>query len=184
MKDQPEIEEIKLSKDDYEIEHKLGEGAGGTVFKAKYLPTEEIQALKVITFLRDMKMKNLIIEMNTMMNCDDCPYIIKCFGAYYDKPKIYMAMELMDLGTLDNLYCEGQTLPEPILGQISYQVLKGLYYLHKKARVIHRDIKPSNLLVNSQGEVKISDFGVSGTFEFTNQMKSTWAGTKLYMSVK
>lgn len=119
-----------------------------------------------------------------MIGCNS-DYIINSFGAYADKvnPKIYMALEYMDLGTLEDLYIGDKTLPEPILGQISYQVLKGLSYLHKKARVIHRDIKPTNLLVNSNGAVKIADFGVSGSFEFTHQNKTTWAGTKLYMSV-
>jgi serine/threonine protein kinase len=49
-----------------------------------------------------------------------------------------------------------------MLGLIAYQLLKGLDYLHRIKKIIHRDIKPSNLLINSAGEVKISDFGVSG----------------------
>jgi len=51
-------------------------------------------------------------------------------------------------------------------------------------KVIHRDIKPSNLLLNSDGQVKIADFGVSGKIEFTLQYKSTWVGTLPYMSVR
>ena len=62
-------------------------------------------------------------------------------------------------------------------------MLKGLEYLHKTKKIIHRDIKPSNLLVNSDGMVKISDFGVSGQLEQTLEYKNTWVGTSIYMSV-
>jgi mitogen-activated protein kinase kinase 1 len=55
-------------------------------------------------------------------------------------------------------------------------------YLHKKMKVIHRDIKPSNLLINSEGKVKIADFGVSGKLESTTDQKNTWVGTVTYMS--
>jgi serine/threonine protein kinase len=46
--------------------------------------------------------------------------------------------------------------------RVRAQVLRGMVYLHKDLHVIHRDIKPSNLLLNTRGQVKISDFGVSG----------------------
>jgi mitogen-activated protein kinase kinase 1 len=42
------------------------------------------------------------------------------------------------------------------------QIVSGLLHLHKDLHVVHRDIKPSNMLLNSKGELKISDFGVSG----------------------
>ena len=71
-------------------------------------------------------------------------------------------MEYMDLGTLGDVVKQLGQIPEVMLGLIAYQVLLGLDYLHKTKKIIHRDIKPSNLLLNSEGVVKISDFGVSG----------------------
>ena len=61
-----------------------------------------------------------------------------------------------------------------------FQVLKGLEYLREKHQIIHRDIKPSNILVNSQGEIKICDFGVSG--QLIDSMANTFVGTRSYMS--
>ena len=62
------------------------------------------------------------------------------------------------------------------------QVLKGLSYLRDKHQIIHRDVKPSNILVNSRGEIKICDFGVSG--QLIDSMANSFVGTRSYMSVR
>jgi mitogen-activated protein kinase kinase 1 len=61
------------------------------------------------------------------------------------------------------------------------QVLKGLSYLRDKHAIMHRDVKPSNILVNSRGEIKICDFGVSG--QLIDSMANSFVGTRSYMSV-
>lgn len=55
-------------------------------------------------------------------------------------------------------------------------------YLHKDLKIIHRDIKPGNILINSQGDVKISDLGICGKIENTKDQINTWVGTLSYMS--
>jgi serine/threonine protein kinase len=62
------------------------------------------------------------------------------------------------------------------------QVLRGLSYLRDKHAIIHRDVKPSNILVNSGGEIKICDFGVSG--QLIDSMANSFVGTRSYMSVR
>jgi serine/threonine protein kinase len=84
---------------------------------------------------------------------------------------IHILLEYMDMGTLGDIMKKVEKIPEVILGLITVQVLKGMEYLHKKMKVIHRDIKPSNLLINSEGKVKIADFGVSGKLESTTDQK-------------
>lgn len=61
------------------------------------------------------------------------------------------------------------------------KVLKGLNYLRERHQIMHRDIKPSNILINSAGEIKLCDFGVSG--QLIDSMANTFIGTRSYMSV-
>jgi mitogen-activated protein kinase kinase len=66
------------------------------------------------------------------------------------------------------------------LGKIAEAVLGGLTYLYQAHRIMHRDIKPSNVLINSRGEIKLCDFGVSSELE--NSVADTFVGTGTYMA--
>jgi len=88
----------------------------------------------------------------------------------------------MDKGTLADILKKVKRIPENILGYITYQILVGLDYLHYNKRIVHRDIKPSNILINSKGQVKISDFGVSSIVIDSMKGKETLVGTYNYMS--
>jgi serine/threonine protein kinase len=89
----------------------------------------------------------------------------------------------MDGGSLDLIQKKAGRLPEPILGMISIAVMKGLRYLRDNHKVIHRDVKPSNILVNSAGDIKLCDFGVSGRLLTTGESYvNTFVGTRSYMA--
>ncbi|EJW76420.1 STE/STE7/MEK5 protein kinase [Wuchereria bancrofti] len=84
-------------------------------------------------------------------------------------------MEFMDGGSLDRY----KKLPVSVLVPTAVSIICGLHYLwtHK---VMHRDIKPSNILVNTHGDVKISDFGVSKELE--RSVACSFVGTSVYMA--
>jgi len=179
-KDDDDKNEIKL--EDLKYVSELGSGSQGHVKKMTHKPTNTPIALKIVDLHTDDNfLKALKTELNTLQECNS-EYIVKCYGAFLNSGSISIALEYMDKGSLADLLKKVGTISEPILGMITFQVLKGLEYLHKNMKVIHRDIKPSNLLLNSDGQVKIADFGVSGKIEFTLQYKSTWVGTLPYMS--
>jgi mitogen-activated protein kinase kinase len=89
-------------------------------------------------------------------------------------------MEYMDCGSLDRIIKLSGPITESIIGQITEDVVEGLAYLYDQHRIIHRDVKPSNVLVNSIGQIKLCDFGVSG--ELINSIADTFVGTSTYMS--
>ena len=61
---------------------------------------------------------------------------------------------------MTNVIAQVGAIPERALANMTYQILYGLAYLKSQKRV-HRDIKPSNILINSMGQVKLTDFGIA-----------------------
>ncbi|KAI3405700.2 MKK1 [Candida oxycetoniae] len=168
---------------------KLGEGNGGAVSKCliPQIPSTQIFALKLIVTDSDPQVqKQIIRELEIARKCQH-PNIVKYYGTFLLEKlsMIGITMEYMDGQSLDSLYKEvlkrDQTnrINEKVLGKIARSMLSGLDYLHSK-NIIHRDIKPSNVLLDSKGNVKLCDFGVSG--EAVNSLASTFVGTQYYMA--
>jgi len=171
---------LDLHAEDLQLLGDLGAGNGGTVCKAIHLPTKLIMARKLVHIdAKPSVRKQILRELQIMHDCRS-PYIVSFYGAYLQDPHICMCMEYMDKSSLDNIYKKTGPIPEPVLGKITVAVVSGLNYLYDSHRIIHRDVKPSNVLFNSQGQVKICDFGVSG--ELINSIADTFVGTSTYMS--
>ncbi len=175
-------EKIKFSIYDLQKTDLLGIGVSGSVFLLQHKLSKKKLALKVIHFKNDEKMKNLIeAEIKALHECKS-ENIIKCYASYFNEGAINIVLEYMNRGTLSDVLKKVKKVPEEILGIISYQILKGLEYLHKVKKIVHRDIKPSNILINSKGLVKISDFGVSSVLKDSLDCRNTLVGTFIYMS--
>jgi serine/threonine protein kinase len=171
---------VKFSIYDITELEPLGSGASGTVVLCQHKFNKKLFALKIIPLKNDEKMKNLIeTEIKILHGCQ-CDNIIKCYASYFDQGAIKIILEFMDKGTLTDITKKVGKVPENIIGMISYQILKGIEHLHSK-KIIHRDIKPSNILLNSKGQVKIADFGVSGRIDTLMNSRTTLIGTYIYM---
>jgi len=116
-----------------------------------------------------------------LLNCD-CDNILRSYGAFISEGCVNIALEYMNLGSLQDILRNVGRISESVMGIITFQILKGLEYLHKEMKIIHRDIKPSNILINRNGGIKIADFGVSGIIENSTDGKTSWVGTIIYMS--
>ena len=90
-------------------------------------------------------------------------------------------MELMDMYSARSIIDRGVPVPETILFSIVHAMLRGLEYLHNTKNTCHRDIKPDNVLLNSKGEIKLSDFGICKLLD-SDAKCSSFVGTIKYMS--
>ncbi|KAL7842266.1 hypothetical protein SRHO_G00239550 [Serrasalmus rhombeus] len=170
----------ELKDDDFQRICELGAGNGGVVNKVCHKPSGLIMARKLIHLEIKPAIRNQIIrELQVLHECNS-PYIVGFYGAFYSDGEISICMEHMDGGSLDQVLKEARRIPEEILGKVSIAVLRGLAYLREKHQIMHRDVKPSNILVNSRGEIKLCDFGVSG--QLIDSMANSFVGTRSYMS--
>jgi len=170
----------ELNTEDFEKLGELGAGNGGVVNKERHRPSGLIMARKLIHLeVKPAVWNQIIRELKVLHECNS-PFIVGFYGAFYSEGEISICMEYMDGGSLDLLLKQAIRIPETVLASICATVLRGLAYLREKHQIIHRDVKPSNILVNSRGEVKICDFGVSG--QLIDSMANTFVGTRSYMS--
>jgi len=178
MQNNPKM--FTLVYDEIEIGEMIGRGSSSVVLHGVHGPTGTPLALKVINMFDKSKRDALIREIRTLYDAQ-CPSLITFYGAFYREGAITIALEYMNGGSLANVVNQVGPIPENVLAGIAFQILWGLAYLKHEKRV-HRDVKPSNLLIDSLGQVKITDFGVSAELNNSIAMCGTFVGTFKYMS--
>lgn len=187
MRHNPRRQLKKLSEDSltkqpeevFDVLEKLGEGSYGCVFKAHYKETGEIVAIKQVPVESDLQ--EIIKEISIMQQCNS-PHVVRYYGSYFKNSDLWIVMEYCGAGSVsDIIRIRNKTLTEEEIGAILQSTLKGLEYLHFM-RKIHRDIKAGNILLNTEGQAKLADFGVAGQLTDTMAKRNTVIGTPFWMA--
>ena len=155
----------------------IGSGAYGVVISAKDSKAENDVAIKMVPrafhdeidakrILREIKLLKHFRHENIVGIIDMMPPSVNYVEDFND---VYMVTDLMETDLHRIIYSK-QKLSMDHVQYFVYQVLRGLKYIHS-CNVLHRDLKPSNLLVNSNCDLKICDFGLArGTYDDTSSM--------------
>ncbi|XP_077434090.1 serine/threonine-protein kinase 4-like [Vanacampus margaritifer] len=187
MRNHPRRQLKKLSEDSltkqpeevFDVLEKLGEGSYGCVFKAHYRETGEIVAIKQVPVESDLQ--EIIKEISIMQQCNS-PHVVRYYGSYFKNSDLWIVMEYCGAGSVsDIIRIRSKTLSEEEIASILRSTLKGLEYLHFM-RKIHRDIKAGNILLNTEGQAKLADFGVAGQLTDTMAKRNTVIGTPFWMA--
>ena len=154
-----------------EFIRKVGSGAYGVVASFKQLQSGEKVAVKKIQnafddlidakrILREIRILRQLSHDNIIQILDILP------PASPEFEDIYIVTDLMETDLHRVIYSK-QALTDEHCQYFTYQILRGLKYLHS-ANVLHRDLKPSNILVNKNCDLKICDFGLARGFVTTD----------------
>lgn len=179
--------EVVLSKenpeDKYEMIKEIGFGGFARIYLARNSQTGELCALKYMKASKKKERTAIINEIGIMKICQkDCPNIVKCHEAYEYNKKIWIFLELMDSGSLtEYVGSDRSAISEEICAYILFQTVRGLNSLHLK-NIVHRDIKSDNILINSNGDIKLADFGYSAQLTKEKAGRKTRVGTIYWMA--
>jgi serine/threonine protein kinase len=169
---------------DYRIDKELGRGGMAVVYKGVEMALERTVAIKVVPpdsanvgqaaerFKREAKLAASL----------DHPNIIPVYRVGQAGPLHFMAMKFVEGRAADAILEQQGALPIPVVVAILRASAAGLAFAHDR-KIVHRDIKPANILVDKDGRVMVSDFGIARALEEVSMTASgMMIGTPYYMS--
>ncbi|WOL08227.1 CBL-interacting protein kinase 5-like [Canna indica] len=168
----------------YELGRLLGKGAFAKVYHARSIATGQNVAIKVIDkekVLRVGMIEQIKREISIMRRIRH-PNIVQLYEVMANKNKIYFVMEYVKGGELFKKVAKGG-LKEDAARKYFQQLIEAIDFCHSRG-VYHRDLKPENLLIDENGILKVSDFGLSAFKESQRQdgLLHTLCGTPAYVA--
>jgi len=185
------------------INEKLGEGAVGVVYVAQDTLFDDLVAVKLLKpqwanneeyvkrFLQDAKAMARLSKSNSQQESGSHPNIVRVLDSGDGHGTYYIAMELVKGRPLDKIIESGISPAGGVVGfseekiaELGIQIAEALDVVHQQG-IIHRDIKPSNLIMQPDGLVKITDFGIAHIDDPSATLQThdgQMLGTPAYMS--
>jgi serine/threonine protein kinase len=173
--------------DRFVLEHELGSGGMARVFLGRDEVLDRPVAVKLLNpvhggtdigdrFEREGRTAARLAHPNIVQVYDAGE------GEFDGRETSYIVMEYVPGGDLKGLIDRRGRLPGPELARLGEEICAGLAHAHERG-VIHRDIKPHNILLDENGHVKVTDFGIARALDTTQATRTgSFLGTALYSS--
>ncbi|KAI1776554.1 kinase-like protein [Hypoxylon cercidicola] len=175
----------KMQADDFEPLRCLGKGTYGTVLLVKQRTTGRLYAQKQFKKASVVVHKKLIEQTKTerqiLESVNRHPFVVKLFYAFQDLEKLYLILEYGQGGELFTHLNTEKMFPESVAAFYMAEMVLALSHLHNTLGVVYRDLKPENCLLDAQGHLLLTDFGLSKVAVEDDDCKSI-LGTVEYMA--
>jgi len=167
----------------FELIEMIASGGMGTVYKARDENLNRVVALKLLRkeFSIDEDYIEKLENEAKITASVNHPHVVKVFSFGSDNGLYYIAMELVDKGSLDDLMSLQGRIAEVQVLEIGIQVAEGLRAA-VDAGLIHRDVKPGNILFADAHTAKIVDFGLAMPLEQAQESEEEIWGTPYYVA--
>lgn len=149
----------------YRVEKILGRGGMGTVYKGVHAKSSEVVAIKVIASAVADQVRfrrRFEAEIQTLQKLKH-PNIVSLKGVGEERGLLFYTMEYVDGQSLHEHLRQHRKLPWEDVVEVGVQTTAALKHAHDLG-IIHRDLKPANLMLNSDGLIKLTDFGIAKLF--------------------
>ncbi|KAH6648364.1 kinase-like domain-containing protein [Truncatella angustata] len=159
------VQRKKMQADDFQPLRCLGKGTYGTVLLVRQRATGRLYAQKQFKKASVVVHKKLVEQTKTerqiLESVNRHPFVVKLFYAFQDHEKLYLILEYGQGGELFTHLNTEKMFPEPVAAFYMAQMVLALSHLHDTLGVIYRDLKPENCLLDSNGNLLLTDFGLS-----------------------
>ncbi|KXT02411.1 hypothetical protein AC578_7853 [Pseudocercospora eumusae] len=177
----------KMHADDFEPLRCLGKGAFGTVHLVKQHATGRLYAQKQFKKASLTVHKRLIEQTRTertiLESVNRHPFVVKLYYAFQDQEKLYLILEYAQGGELFTHLAMERMFSEEVAAFYMAEMVLALEHLHQNVRVIYRDLKPENCLLDHEGHLLLTDFGLSKVaLEDDGERTNSVLGTIDYMA--
>jgi hypothetical protein len=177
---------VQLRRDlasDYEVDRELGRGGMAVVYRAREIELRRLVALKVLPpGMGSADMAERFRREARMAAALDHPNIIPIFRVGQAAGTYFFAMKFVEGRAVDAILEQQGALPVPVVLQILRATASALAFAHER-QIVHRDIKGANILVDRDGRVLVSDFGIArASEEKTLTASGSVIGTPHFMS--
>jgi len=176
-------EVVKVGKDDFIMLAIIGEGTFGKVVQVRMKESGDIYAMKVLNknhIIETGEINHTIAERNILMRIDH-PFIMGLHYSFQDTEKLYLVMDYVNGGELFFHLQQEKKFPYERARFYTAEIVLALEHLHNNA-IIYRDLKPENILLDSDGHIKITDFGLSKEGFGDYAKTKTFCGTPEYLA--
>lgn len=180
--------DIIVATEDFDIRYCIGTGGCGTVYKAQ-LPSGRVVALKKLHNLEANEPVLCRIFKNEVRTLTKIRHrnIVKLYGFCLHQKCMFLVLEYMERGSLYYVLrndIEAAELNWDMRVNIVKAIAHALSYLHHdcKSAIIHRDVTSKNVLLNSEMEASLSDFGISRLINHGSSHRTSLAGTYGYLA--